>query len=88
MLQDQIYEFKQQVNELAGENLAMLRLLTDITENHEECTHDDQMYALIPLEYVSEINSHVARDVEGENPFKATDAISAHYWPQRQRWIG
>lgn len=32
------------------------------------------MCASIPLDYVSEINMYVSRDVNAENPFPATDA--------------
>ncbi|MBY7159148.1 hypothetical protein [Enterobacter hormaechei] len=63
---------------LAEENAQMLRLLTDISENHDEyVTQDEYLYAGIPMDYVSEINSYVSRDVEAENPFKATDAFLA-----------
>lgn len=63
---------------LAAENAQMLRLLTDISENHDEyVTQDEYLYAGIPMDYVSEINSYVSRDVEAENPFKATDAFMA-----------
>lgn len=60
---------------LSAENSQMLRLLTDISENHDEYVNqDDYMYAGVPLDYVSEINMYVSRDVNAENPFKATDA--------------
>ncbi|HIB8899753.1 TPA: hypothetical protein ACWYC7_004740 [Enterobacter hormaechei] len=63
---------------LAAENAQMLRLLTDISENHDEYVNQDEyLYAGIPMDYVSEINSYVSRDVEAENPFKATDAFLA-----------
>lgn len=63
---------------LAAENAQMLRLLTDISENHDEYVNQDEyLYAGIPMDYVSEINSYVSRDVEAENPFKATDAFMA-----------
>ncbi|EPE9886929.1 hypothetical protein ACSN7A_000833 [Yersinia ruckeri] len=60
---------------LAGENAVMLKLLTDISENHSEFVDEgeDCMCASIPLDYVSEINMHVSRDVNAENPFIATD---------------
>ena len=62
-------------DQLAAENAQMLRLLTDISENHDEYVNqDDYLYAGVPMDYVSEINAHVSRDVEAENPFKATDA--------------
>lgn len=63
---------------LAAENAQMLRLLTDISENHDEYVNQDEyLYAGIPMDYVSEINSYVSRDVEAENPFKETDAFLA-----------
>lgn len=63
---------------LAAENGQMLRLLTDISENHDEYVNQDEyLYAGVPMEYVSEINSYVSRDVEAENPFKETDAFLA-----------
>ena len=57
----------------------MLRLLTDISENHLEYLSEgeDCMMASVPLDYVSEINAYVSRDVEAENPFKETDAFQA-----------
>ncbi|WP_447841336.1 hypothetical protein [Enterobacter ludwigii] len=63
---------------LAAENGQMLRLLTDISENHDEYVNQDEyLYAGVPMDYVSEINSYVSRDVEAENPFKETDAFLA-----------
>lgn len=63
---------------LAVENGQMLRLLTDISEYHDEYVNQDEyLYAGVPMEYVSEINSYVSRDVEAENPFKETDAFLA-----------
>lgn len=63
---------------LAAENGQMLRLLTDISENHDEYVNQDEyLYAGVPMDYVSEINAYVSRDVEAENPFKATDAFLA-----------
>ena len=63
---------------LAAENGQMLRLLTDISENHDEYVNqDDYLYAGIPMDYVSEINAYVSRDVEAENPFISTDAFLA-----------
>lgn len=57
----------------------MLRLLTDISENHLEYLSEgeDCMMAGVPLDYVSEINMYVSRDVNAENPFPATDAFIA-----------
>ncbi|ENB7197092.1 hypothetical protein ABIH54_003749 [Enterobacter bugandensis] len=63
---------------LAAENGQMLRLLTDVSENHDEYVNqDDYLYAGIPMDYVSEINMYVSRDVEADNPFKETDAYLA-----------
>lgn len=64
---------------LAAENGQMLRLLTDVSENHLEYLSEgeDCMMAGVPLDYVSEINAYVSRDVEAENPFKKTDAFMA-----------
>ncbi|EMN8403422.1 TPA: hypothetical protein ACSRV8_000857 [Enterobacter hormaechei subsp. steigerwaltii] len=65
-------------NALAAENAQMLRLLTDISENHDEYVNQDEyLYAGIPMDYVSEINAYVSRDVEAENPFMQTDAFLA-----------
>ncbi|WP_183042680.1 hypothetical protein [Enterobacter sp. R1(2018)] len=63
----------------AAENGQMLRLLTDISENHMEYLSEgeDCMMAGVPLDYVSEINMYVSRDVNAENPFAATDAFLA-----------
>lgn len=76
-----VLELRKNRNEaaaLAAENAQMLRLLTDISENHDEYVNQDEyLYAGIPMDYVSEINSYVSRDVEAENPFKATDAFMA-----------
>ena len=67
-----------QYDALAAENGQMLRLLTDISENHEEYVNQDEyLYAGVPMDYVSEINAYVSRDVEAENPFKETDAYLA-----------
>ncbi|EPL8956291.1 hypothetical protein [Klebsiella pneumoniae] len=65
--------------QLAAENVTMLRLLTDISENHVEyfSEGEDGMFAGVPLDYVSEINMYVSRDVNAENPFSATDRIYA-----------
>ncbi|HIG8794977.1 TPA: hypothetical protein ACYEOW_001210 [Raoultella terrigena] len=65
--------------QMATENLTMLRLLTDISENHMEyfSEGEDGMFAGVPLDYVSEINMYVSRDVKAENPFPATDRIYA-----------
>ncbi|ELY6201948.1 hypothetical protein SNQ28_000626 [Cronobacter malonaticus] len=69
-------EKTKQCEKLAEENGQMLRLLTDISENHDEYVNQDEyLYAGVPMDYVSEINSYVSRDVEAENPFKATDAF-------------
>lgn len=64
---------------LAAENGQMLRLLTDVSENHLEYLSEgeDCMMAGVPLDYVSEINMYVSRDVNAENPFNQTDAFLA-----------
>ena len=73
-----IENLQMQVEKLAAENGQMLRLLTDISENHDEYVNQDEyLYAGVPMDYVSEINAYVSRDVEAENPFKATDAFLA-----------
>ncbi|MBR7480482.1 hypothetical protein [Klebsiella pneumoniae] len=66
-------------SQLAAENVVMIRLLTDISENHVEyySEGEDGMFAGVPLDYVSEINMYVSRDVNAENPFTATDRIVA-----------
>lgn len=65
--------------QLAAENVAMIRLLTDISDNHVEYLSEGEgtMFAGVPLDYVSEINMYVSRDVNAENPFPATDAYLA-----------
>lgn len=70
-------ELARAYQQLAAENLTMLRLLTDISENHMEyfSEGEDGMFAGVPLDYVSEINMYVSRDVNAENPFPATDRI-------------
>lgn len=76
--QDVVAELEAKCAALAAENGQMLRLLTDISENHDEYVNqDDYLYAGIPMDYVSEINAYVSRDVEAENPFKETDAFLA-----------
>jgi len=67
------------VHGLVAENAAMLKLLTDVSDNHTEYFNEseDGMYADIPLDYVSEINMYVSRDVNAENPFERTDAAIA-----------
>lgn len=73
-----IENLQMQVEKLAAENGQMLLLLTDISENHDEYVNQDEyLYAGVPMDYVSEINSYVSRDVEAENPFKETDAFLA-----------
>lgn len=63
---------------LAAENGQMLRLLTDISENHDEYVNaDEYLYAGVPMDYVSEINTYVSHDGDAENPFKETDAYLA-----------
>lgn len=65
--------------QLTAENVTMLRLLTDISDNHVEyfSEGEDGMFAGVPLDYVSEINMYVSRDVNAENPFPATDSFYA-----------
>ncbi|GAA6553202.1 hypothetical protein nublan004_48550 [Klebsiella pneumoniae] len=65
--------------QLAAENLSMIRLLTDISDNHVEYFSEGEgtMFAGVPLDYVSEINMYVSRDVNAENPVPATDRIYA-----------
>ncbi|WP_010245237.1 hypothetical protein [Pantoea agglomerans] len=67
---------KAQRDALAAENVLMLKLLTDISENHVEYFSESEGYTFagVPLDYVSEINTYVSRDVNAENPFPATDA--------------
>ncbi|WP_152043659.1 hypothetical protein [Enterobacter hormaechei] len=73
-----IENLQMQVEKLAAENGQMLRLLTDISENHDEYVNQGEyLYAGVPMDYVSEINAYVSRDVEAENPFKETDAFLA-----------
>lgn len=70
---------REKVRQLAAENVAMIRLLTDISDNHVEYFSEGEgtMFAGVPLDYVSEINMYVSRDVNAENPFPATDAYLA-----------
>ncbi|HHU4122018.1 MULTISPECIES: hypothetical protein [Klebsiella/Raoultella group] len=72
-------DLQDHLQQLATENLTMLRLLTDISENHVEYLSEGEgyMFAGVPLDYVSEINMYVSRDVNAENPFPATDRIYA-----------
>lgn len=65
--------------QLAAENFTMNRLLNDISDNHVEYFSEGEgyMFAGVPLDYVSEINMYVSRDVNAENPFPATDAYLA-----------
>lgn len=74
-----IEKLKARRDALVAENGQMLRLLTNIRENHLEYLSEgeDCMMAGVPLDYVSEINAYVARDVEAENPFMTTDAFLA-----------
>lgn len=69
-------ELQRKVEALAAENAQMSKLLSDISGNHVEYYSEGEccMFAGVPLDYVSEINAHVARDVNAENPFKATDS--------------
>lgn len=71
-------ETAKQRDALAAESGQMLRLLTNISENHDEYVNQDEyLYAGVPMDYVSEINMYVSRDVEAENPFIETDAFLA-----------
>ncbi|HDS6923824.1 TPA: hypothetical protein QH086_001902 [Klebsiella pneumoniae subsp. pneumoniae] len=74
-----IRELAKAYQQLAAENVAMIRLLTDISDNHVEYFSEGEgtMFAGVPLDYVSEINMYVSRDVNAENPFPATDRIVA-----------
>ncbi|EPY4396638.1 hypothetical protein [Klebsiella pneumoniae] len=65
--------------QLAAENMSMIRLLSDISDNHVEYFSEGEgtMFAGVPLDYVSEINMYVSRDVNAENPVPATDRIYA-----------
>ena len=65
--------------QLAAENMSMIRLVTDISDNHVEYFSEGEgtMFAGVPLDYVSEINMYVSRDVNAENPVPATDRIYA-----------
>ncbi|MBE5251592.1 hypothetical protein [Mixta mediterraneensis] len=69
-------ELQQKLDELAEENAVLLKLLTDISENHVEYFSEGEgyMFAGVPLDYVSEINMYASRDVNAENPFPATDS--------------
>ncbi len=73
-------EMTKQRDMLAADNEQMLRLLTDISENHLEYLSEgeDCMMAGVPLDYISEINMYVSRDVEAENPFIETDVLIAN----------
>lgn len=75
-LRKQLADLKAQRNTLAAENAVMLKLLTDISDNHVEYFSEGEGYTFagVPLDYVSEINTYVSRDVNAENPFPATDA--------------
>lgn len=78
LAQEAAEKLVQECNALAAENGQMLRLLTNISENHDEYVNQDEyLYAGVPMDYVSEINSYVSRDVDAENPFKETDAFLA-----------
>jgi hypothetical protein len=81
---EQVAALKRKCDSLAAESGQMLRLLTDISENHVEyySEGEDGMFAGVPLDYVSEINMYVSRDVNAENPFKATDAALAEIQAQ------
>ena len=82
-----IHNLELKVAQVVAENGQMLRFLTDISENHVEYLDEgeDCMFAGVPLDYVSEINMYVSRDVNAENPFKATDAHLAEVRAQTIR---
>ncbi|PEI02673.1 hypothetical protein CRM79_05260 [Pantoea agglomerans] len=72
---ERIAELEQQRDALAAENAVMLKLLTDISEQYQEVqTESEENAAVIDLDYISDVNTYVSRDVGGENPFTATDA--------------
>nr|WP_270105037.1 hypothetical protein [Klebsiella michiganensis] len=75
----EVEKLRAERDRLAAENMAMIRLLTDISDNHVEYFSEGEgtMFAGVPLDYVSEINMYVSRDVNAENPFPATDRIVA-----------
>lgn len=74
----ELQKTRQQLAAVVAESAQMLRLLTDISENHDEYVNaDEYLYAGVPMDYVSEINAYVSRDVDAENPFKETDAYQA-----------
>lgn len=75
----ELNNFQAKCDALAAENGKMLDLLTDVSDNHTDFFNEseDGMYACLPLDYVSEINMYVSRDVNAENPFAATDAALA-----------
>lgn len=67
---------QEQVQKLAAEGAIMLRLLKDISENYfESQAESEDSIAVIDLDYISEVNIYISRDVEAENPFEATDAV-------------
>lgn len=68
-------EIKAQCDVLAAENAVMLKLLTNISEQYQEVqTESEENAAVIDLDYISEVNTYISRDVDGENPLLATDA--------------
>lgn len=75
VLVSEVEKLRAERDQLTAENLTMLRLLTDISDNHVEYFSEGEgyMFAGVPLDYVSEINMYVSRDVNAENPFPATD---------------
>lgn len=57
----QLANAESKCRELAAESGQMLRLLTNISENHDEYVNQDEyLYAGVPMDYVSEINSYVS----------------------------
>ncbi|WP_239558196.1 ead/Ea22-like family protein [Enterobacter roggenkampii] len=85
-LRNKLAESEARCAALAAENGQMLRLLTDISENHDEYVNQDEyLYAGMPMDYVSEINAYVSRDVDADNPFKETDAYLAEVRAQAHK---
>lgn len=71
-----IAALKAERDAVLAENALMLKLLTDISEQYQEVkTESEESAAIIDLDYISEVNTYVSRDVDGGNPFSATDAL-------------
>ncbi|NIF20607.1 hypothetical protein [Candidatus Pantoea multigeneris] len=65
----------QQFNQLAAENAKFLTLINDVIDNYEECEHNGYSSAVVDLDAISAIHTYLDRDVDGDNPFKETDAF-------------